>query len=109
MSVTVTYYAKFNLSAVKEILDSVGGIELDVPMNMEYDDPHKNIHIKLKQGKQTLNGDAVCGLLQFRRSNDGTGYAEGDMTRIEVGQQFIGEKDDIFYKLKIVAIYDIII
>lgn len=91
LSVPVTYYAKLNLSAVKEIVDSVGGIELDVPMDMEYDDPHKNLHIKLKQGKQTLNGDAVCGLLQFRRSNDGTGYAEGDMTRIEVGQQFISE------------------
>lgn len=30
-------------------------------------------------------------MLQFRRSNDGTGYAQGDMTRIEVGQQFISE------------------
>ena len=91
LSVPVTYYAKLNLSAVKEIIDSVGGIELDVPMDMEYDDPHKNLHIKLKQGRQALSGDAVCGLLQFRRSNDGTGYAQGDMTRIEVGQQFISE------------------
>lgn len=91
LSVPITYYAKLNLSAVKEIVDSVGGIELNVPMDMEYDDPHKNLHIKLKQGRQTLSGDAVCGLLQFRRSNDGTGYAQGDMTRIEVGQQFISE------------------
>lgn len=91
LSVPITYYAKLNLSAVKEIVDSVGGIELDVPMDMEYDDPHKNLHIKLKQGRQALSGDAVCGLLQFRRSNDGTGYAQGDMTRIEVGQQFISE------------------
>ena len=91
LSVPITYYAKVNLSAVKEIVDSVGGIEIDVPMDMEYDDPHKNLHIKLKQGRQTLSGDAVCGLLQFRRSNDGRGYAQGDMTRIEVGQQFISE------------------
>lgn len=91
LSVPITYYAKLNLSAVKEIVDCVGGIELNVPMDMEYDDPHKNLHIKLKQGRQTLSGDAVCGLLQFRRSNDGTGYAQGDMTRIEVGQQFISE------------------
>ena len=91
LSVPITYYAKLNLSAVKEIVDSVGGIELDVPMDMEYDDPHKNLHIKLKQGRQTLSGDEVCGLLQFKRSNDGNGYAQGDMTRIEVGQQFISE------------------
>ncbi len=91
LSIPITYYTKLNLSAVKEIVDSVGGLEIDVPMDMEYDDPHKNLHIKLKQGRQTLNGDAVCGLLQFRRSNDGTGYTQGDMTRIEVGQQFISE------------------
>ncbi|MBR3994593.1 MAG: LCP family protein [Clostridia bacterium] len=91
LSVPITYYAKVNLSAVKEIVDSVGGIEIDVPMDMEYDDPHKNLHIKLKQGRHTLNGDAVCGLLQFRRSNNGTGYPQGDMTRIEVGQQVISE------------------
>ena len=91
LSVPITYYAKVNLSAVKEIVDSVGGIEIDVPMDMEYDDPHKNLHIKLKQGRHTLNGDSVCGLLQFRRSNNGTGYPQGDMTRIEVGQQVISE------------------
>jgi len=91
LSVPITYYAKLNLSAVKEIVDSVGGIEFDVPVDMEYDDPHKGLHIKLKQGRQTLSGDAVCGLLQYRRSNDGRGYAQGDMTRIEVGQQFISE------------------
>ena len=33
----------------------------------------------------------MCGLLQFRRSNDGRGYSQGDMTRIEVGQQVISE------------------
>ncbi|MBP3361208.1 MAG: M56 family metallopeptidase/LCP family protein [Clostridia bacterium] len=91
LSVPITYYAKVNLSAVKEIVDSVGGIDIDVPMDMEYDDPHKNLHIKLKQGRQTLNGEAACGLLQFRRSNNGTGYSQGDMTRIEVGQQVISE------------------
>ena len=91
LSVPITYYAKVNLSAVKEIVDSAGGLEIDVPMDMEYDDPHKNLHIKLKQGRHTLNGDAVCGLLQFRRSNNGTGYSQGDMTRIEVGQQVISE------------------
>lgn len=91
LSIPITYYAKVNLTAVKDIVDSVGGIEIDVPMDMEYDDPHKGLHIKLKEGRHTLNGDAVCGLLQFRRSNDGRGYAQGDMTRIEVGQQVISE------------------
>lgn len=85
----VNYYVKVKLSAIKEIVDNVGGIEVDVPMDMEYDDPEQGLHIKLKQGRQTLNGNAICGLLQFRHSNDGVGY--NDEKRIEIGQQFIKE------------------
>ncbi len=91
LSIPITYYAKVNLSAIKDIVDSVGGIEFDVPMDMEYDDPQKNLHIRLKQGEQILSGNDVCGLLQFRRSNNGIGYVDGDMSRIKTGQQFIKE------------------
>ena len=90
-AVPVHYYAKLKLRAVKEIVDSVGGVEFNVPMDMEYDDPYQGLHIKLKKGWHTLDGDAVCGLLRFRRSNTGAGYAQGDMTRIEIGQQFVSE------------------
>ncbi len=89
LSMPITYYAKVNLSAVEDLIDSVGGLELDVPMDMEYNDPEQNLHIKLKQGRHTLSGSAVCGLLQFRRSDNGSGY--NDKTRIEVGQQVIKE------------------
>lgn len=88
-SMPITYYAKVNLSAVETLVDSVGGIEMDVPMDAEYNDPEQDLHIKLKQGRHTLNGSAVCGLLQFRRSDNGSGYS--DAARIEVGQQFIKE------------------
>lgn len=91
LQIPITYYAKINLSAVKDIIDNVDGIEFDVPMDMEYDDPYKDLHIKLKQGRHTLSGEEACGLLQFRRSNDGKGYADGDITRIEIGQQFVKE------------------
>lgn len=89
--VSITYYAKVKLSAVKDIVDSVGGINFDVPMNMEYEDPHQNLYINLKQGNQILSGTEICGLLQYRRSNNGPGYSMGDITRIETGQLFIKE------------------
>ena len=91
LAVPIHYYAKLKLRAVKEIVDSVGGVEFNVPMDMEYDDPYQGLHIKLKKGWHTLDGDAVCGLLRFRRSNTGAGYAQGDMTRIKIGQQFVSE------------------
>ena len=91
LGIPITYYVKSNLSAVRKIVDIVGGIELDIPSDMQYDDPYKDLHINLKKGRQTLNGDEVCGLLQYRRSNNGEGYSQGDLTRIEVGQQFVSE------------------
>lgn len=91
LAVPIHYYAKLKLRAVKEIVDSVGGVEFNVPMDMEYDDHYQGLHIKLKKGWHTLDGDAVCGLLRFRRSNTGAGYAQGDMTRIKIGQQFVSE------------------
>ncbi len=89
LSIPITYYAKVNLSAIENLIDSVGGLEIDVPMDAEYNDPEQNLRIKLKQGRHTLTGSAVCGLLQFRRSDNGSGY--GERTRIEVGQQVIKE------------------
>lgn len=91
MDTPVNYFAKVRIPAIKDVVDSVGGVDFNVPMDMEYDDPAKGLHIKLKQGRHTLNGAGVCGLLQYRRSNDGRGYANGDLTRIEIGQQFIEE------------------
>ncbi len=86
LSVPIHYYAKLDLIAIKEVVDAVGGVDFDVPMNMVYDDPYQELHINLKQGRHTLDGEGVCQLLQFRR-----GYPEGDLTRIEIGQQFVKE------------------
>ena len=86
LSVPIHYYAKMDLTAVKEIVDNVGGIDFEVPMDMVYDDPYQDLHINLKKGVHTLNGEGVCQLLQFRR-----GYPEGDLSRIQLHQQFIKE------------------
>jgi len=86
LSVPVHYYAKMNLSAIEEIVDSVGGVYFEVPMNMVYDDPYQNLHINLKKGTRTLTGKEVRQLLQFR-----SGYDEGDLSRIQLHQQFAKE------------------
>ena len=91
LSVPITYYAKVNLDAIKDLVDCLGGVEFDVPMNMEYDDPYKNLHIQIQKGRQTLNGEDTCGLLRFIRSNDFMGYENGNLSRIEISQQFIRE------------------
>lgn len=86
LSVPVHYYTEMNLSALKEIVDNVGGMDFDVPMDMNYDDPYQDLHINLKKGTQHLNGETVCELLQFRKD-----YTDGDLSRIQLHQQFLDE------------------
>lgn len=86
LSVPIHYYVEMNLSAVKDIVDSVGGIDYEVPMDMDYDDPYQNLHIELKKGRQNLNGEKACQMLQFRQ-----GYPNGDLSRIQLHRQFLKE------------------
>ena len=86
LSVPIQYYAKMNLSAVQEIVDQLGGVEFAVPMDMLYDDPYQDLRIDLKEGVQTLDGEMACQLLQFRQ-----GYPQGDLSRIQLQQQFLQE------------------
>ena len=77
-------YAIVNLDAFIELVDLVEGVEFDVPMNMDYDDPTQNLHIHLQAGVQHLNGEQAMGLVRFRK-----GYASQDIMRTQVQQQFL--------------------
>lgn len=48
-------------TAFKAMIDKLGGIEVFVPRNMDYDDYAGDLHIHLKKGRQKLSGyDAMC-------------------------------------------------
>lgn len=94
LSIPINYYVRVETGAISDIVDVAGGVEFDVPMNMKYDDPYKNLHIDLKSGRQKLDGTKAVQLLQFRHSNMNeyglfTGYENGDLSRIETGQRFM--------------------
>lgn len=89
IGVNIDYYLIFDSKMLIEIVDKVGGVEVDVPMRMKYDDPTQNLHIDLKKGTQVLNGKQAEQFVRYRKGNDGSGYARGDIQRTEVQQQFI--------------------
>lgn len=50
-----------NYQAFQKMIDKLGGIEVFVPRNMDYDDNAGDLHIHLKKGRQVLSGyDAMC-------------------------------------------------
>lgn len=84
-------YVTVDYEAVVSIVDLLGGIEVNVPMNMRYSDPFDTppLEINIKSGVQTLNGETALKFLRFRQNSDGTGYPEGDIGRIKTQQEFI--------------------
>lgn len=78
-----------------EIIDEIGGIQFNVPINMDYDDWGQDLHIHLKAGMQTIDGPKAEQLLRFRHNNDGTSYPASyggeDIGRTQTQRDFITE------------------
>ena len=77
-------YVLVDLEAFQKTVDLVGGVEFDVPMDMNYEDPSQNLYIHLQKGLQTLDGEQAMGLVRFRK-----GYATQDIQRTQTQQQFL--------------------
>ncbi len=81
-------YVVVNTQVFQQVVDSIGGVWFDVPIYMIYDDPDQNLHIWLTPGYQLLNGYQAEQVVRFRQNNDGSGYPDGDLGRIETQHAF---------------------
>ena len=68
--VDVRNYVVINNNALEKVIDAVGGIYFDVPIDMWYDDPTQDLHIYINKGYQLLNGENAVKVLRFRHNND---------------------------------------
>lgn len=84
----INYYVMMDLNGFVDIVNviggSKGGIEIDVPYRMYYNDPEQNLHIDLKPGKQILDGNKAEQFVRFRSA-----YIEGDIGRVDAQKIFI--------------------
>ena len=85
----VDKYVLVNLDAAAEVVDAIGGVEFDLPIDMNYDSKRQDLHIHLNKGKQTLSGDDFVKVMRFRSS-----YAGGDLQRIEMQQKLLSALAD---------------
>lgn len=84
----INYYAKINYNAFKEAVDAVGGIEIDIQgtdkrgiYDPNFDGEFGKDALRLKNGKQTLNGTQALLLSRARNANGGYGLAGSDYDR----------------------------
>ena len=91
--INIDYYAVVNNQAVIDIVDIIGGVYFDVPIDMDYDDPTQDLHIHLKKGYQLLDGERAEQLLRFRHNNDNTSYpteyGNNDFGRMKTQREFM--------------------
>ena len=72
-------YVKLSCTDIANIVDSIGGIPIDLPEEIMYEADKV-----LKPGKQTLNGQQAEWFVRFRRE-----YDEGDIGRVKAQRIFL--------------------
>ena len=89
----IKYYLTVDTKALRDLVDVIGGVEFDVPVDMNYDDVTQNLHIHVKKGLQTLNGEQAEGVVRFRHNNDYTSYpisyGDNDLGRMRTQREFL--------------------
>ena len=91
--VNIDHYVIVKTSVLVKIVDTLGGIDFDVPIDMDYDDDSQDLHIHLKAGPQRLNGDQAEQLVRFRHNNNNTSYpasyGDNDEGRTRTQREFL--------------------
>jgi LCP family protein required for cell wall assembly len=83
LGVPVQRYVMINFEGFKELVDLVGGVEIEVDKRMLYTDHSAGLEINLQPGTQILNGEEALGYVRFRRDR------LGDITRVGRQQAFL--------------------
>ncbi len=87
-------YVLVDFTAVEQIVDILGGVEFDVPVDMYYADPAQDLYINLDAGLQTLTGEQALWVLRYR-----SGYAMADLERVSVQRELLQAMASQYLKL----------
>ena len=89
LGIPVDYTVCVNLQGFTALVDAIGGVDFEVPINMDYDDPIQGLSIHFRKGMQHLSGADALRVVRFRHNNDGTGYGSEDLGRMQTQQKFL--------------------
>ena len=76
-------YIRVDNGGFVSIIDALGGVEVTVPKQMDYDDHSQNLSIHLSPGTQRLNGQHLQEYVRFRHDE------LGDISRIQRQQEVL--------------------
>ncbi|MDR2610205.1 MAG: LCP family protein [Clostridiales Family XIII bacterium] len=82
LGIPINYYAVIEYDGIRNIVDAMDGVPMNVKQPMHY--TARDIRIDIDPGEQVLDGEHAVQFLRFRM-----GYASGDVGRVEAQQQFL--------------------
>lgn len=83
LGIPIHDYVVVNYKGFREIVDALGGVEINIERPMKYNDNAGNLHINLKPGLQILDGEKAEEFVRFRH------YPGGDLDRVKAQQKFV--------------------
>lgn len=91
--IDVKYSAVINFQGFVDVVDALGGVEVDVDMRMKYTSKADGTNIDLEKGLQVLDGDNALDFVRYRQSNDGTNMSS-DFDRNKRQSEVLGALAD---------------
>ena len=88
--IPIDFYIWIDLKGFIAMVDLLGGVDVYIPENMNYDDPYQDLHIHYTKGHWHLNGQQAMEVVRFRHNNEadgGGGY--NDEGRAEMQRQVL--------------------
>lgn len=82
--ITLDGYVSLDLDSFRNIVDTLGGVEIELERDMRYTDEEQGLYIDLNKGTHLLNGRQAEMLVRYRK-----GYADGDLGRIDMQKRFL--------------------
>ncbi len=84
LCIPIDYCAVIDLAVLRETVDAIGGVTVDIPADMYYVDNKQGLKIDLKAGVSTLNGDQAEQFIRYR-----SGYLQADIGRMDAQKLFL--------------------
>ncbi len=90
LCVPIDYTALLYLDSFVSLVDRIGGVPINVPFDMIYQDDAQGLFVGLRKGEQVLSGAQAEQFVRFRKSNaGGASYSMGDLGRLQAQKLFL--------------------
>jgi len=84
LCINIHHRVIMNLAGFQAIVDAMGGVSVNVPYDMVYEDPEQDLYINIPKGWQHLDGYNAMGFVRYRE-----GYVQADLGRVNAQKIFI--------------------